>query len=98
MPSALGIVDAIVQVNRVEHEQVKEHEQVQEDEDEWACYGMRAVGRAWAPSAERKSTMSSHSRSVSFARRRWRCIADSAVARGTEPGSTRVWHEPHLLR
>src|SRR5215831_15599380 len=41
--------------------------------------------------------MSSHSRSVSFARRRCRCMADSAVARASEPGSTRVWHDPHLL-
>src|ERR1044071_2416349 len=42
--------------------------------------------------------MFSHSRSVSFARRRWRCIADSAVAREIDPGSTRVWQAPHLLR
>src|SRR5438270_11822615 len=42
--------------------------------------------------------MLAHSRSVNLARRRWRCMADSATPRGSEAGSTGVWHAPHLLR
>jgi hypothetical protein len=63
--------------------------------------GLRGSAAVWRGSPgvrERNSTSSAHCSSVSFARRRCRSMAASIVARGSAPGSTRVWQLPHFRR